>query len=206
MSKLAVSSMKVGEVIIFTCKLQLFWFAVVFRYFIIAGIFPATAAVIDFLFQAFSADKPDSEKTPLTLSAFCTSAKENFRRSNQVGYLSFAILFFLYADMRIAYVLARNVYVTVCLTALMVVIGSSFLYLIPAIVRYELSLKNSFRQAFFLVLANIPNTIAMMLGMVLSLLIGFYIPVLVLIPVPLFLLANAWFSYQGMIKIEKANL
>ena len=202
MSKLATGSMKVGEIIVFIGKLQLFWFAVLFRYLIIGGIYPASAAVIDFLFQSF---KTPDERMPLTFGTFQRSAKENFKRANQVGYLSLGILLFLYIDLRIAFILLRNVYVTVCLGAILVLLAASFLYLIPAIVRYELSLKDSFRQAFFLVLANIPNTIAMLIGMLLALIIGFFIPVLVLVPVPLFLLANAWFSYQGMIKLEKAN-
>ncbi|MDR0298812.1 MAG: DUF624 domain-containing protein [Streptococcaceae bacterium] len=203
MSKLATGNMRVGEIIIFIGKLQLFWFIILFRYLIIAGVFPATTAVIDLFFRTFEENNVNSKK--LSFSIFKASAMENFKRSNQVGYLGLAALLFLYADFRLALVFTHNVYVTVCLGALLVILASSFLYLIPAIVRYDLSVKNSFRQAFFLLLANIPNTIAMVIGMGLAGLIGFFIPVLVLVPVPLFLLANAWFSYQSMIKLEKAN-
>ncbi|GAB2026948.1 YesL family protein [Lactovum odontotermitis] len=210
MPKLATGSMRIGEIIIFVGKLQLLWFAILFRYLVIGGIFPATAAVIDFLSQSFK-DSSDGDgssngkKKLLTYRNFQTSAKENFKRANQVGYIALAVLAFLYVDLRLAIVFTKNVYVTVCLAALLVIIAASFLYLIPAIVRYELSLKDSFRQAFFLLLANIPNTIAMLIGMALAGVAGFFIPVLVLLPVPLFLLANAWFSYQGMRKLERAN-
>ncbi|MDR0300475.1 MAG: DUF624 domain-containing protein [Streptococcaceae bacterium] len=203
MSKLAMGSIKIGETLIFIGKLQLFWFAILFRYLIVAGIYPATAAVIDFFFQSFK--EPSEKAKVLSFQTFRESARENFRRSNQVGYIALLVLLFLYMDLRIAIVFTRNIYISVCLGALLFIIATSFLYLIPAIVRYQLSLKNSFRQAFFLLLANIPNTIAMLIGMSLAGVFSFFIPVLALIPVPLFLLANAWFSYQSMRKLERAN-
>lgn len=202
MIKVASGSTKIGEYIIFLAKLQLFWFGIVFRYFIVGGIFPATAAVIDFLFQSFN---PKERKKDFNYKAFKQSAQENFKRANQVGYISILALIILGLDLRIAIVFLKNVYLNVCLATLLVIFVGTFLYLIPAIVRYELSLKDAFRQAFFLLLANILNTIAMILGMAIALLISFYIPVLVLVPVPVFLLSNAWFSYQAMLKIEKRN-
>ena len=45
----------------------------------------------------------------------------------------------------------------------------------------------------------------MLIGMGIALVASFYIPLLVLVPVPLFLLVNSWFAYQGMRKLEKAN-
>lgn len=203
MNKLALSSMKIGDILIFVGKLQIFWFAIFFRYIIFAGLYPATAAVIHFLFKSFE-DSTIMHK--MNFHDFLAIAKDNFKRANQVGYLSGLILFFLFADLRLAFVFAHNIYVTVCLAALMTIFAGSFLYLIPVIVRYNLTLLNAFRQAFFLLLANLVNTLAMLIGMTIALIIGFFIPVLVLIPVPLFLLANAWFSYLAMTKLEKANM
>ena len=202
MSKLALGSIRFGECLIFTGKLQLYWFLVVFRYFICGGIYPATAAVIHYLIKSYEGNQ---EAHQLNWKNFLRTAQINLKQSNQVGFLSGFIGIFLYVDLRIALVFTRNIYVTGCLGVLLLLFIGTFLYLIPSIVRYRLTLKDSFRQAFFLLLVNIPNTIVMLIGMGIAIVASFYIPLLVLVPVPLFLLVNSWFAYQGMRKLEKAN-
>ncbi|WP_429976009.1 YesL family protein [Enterococcus sp. DIV0086] len=203
MNSIGRNSLKLGSVLIFIGKLQMFWFVVVFRYFIIGGIFPAIAAVHACLFDVYRKGEIIVEE--LSYSEFLIKTKENFKQSNIVGYLSIVILIFLYIDLRISYVFIQNNYITLIIYSLIFIFLGTFLYLIPSVVRYNLNILESFEQAFFLLLASPIYTIAMLLGMLLAVVLGLYIPVLVLVPSILILFSNNWFSYQAMLKLEKAN-
>ncbi|MDR2833617.1 MAG: DUF624 domain-containing protein [Streptococcaceae bacterium] len=181
-------------------KLQFFWFYTFIRYFFLFGFFPATAAVIEQFIQKFQ-----QKNEPLTLENFLEKTQKNFKQANQVGFLSIFILLVLLIDLQITRVIIKNLYLEVLILTIIAVTLGTFLYLLPVIVRYDISLKNSFKQSFFLLLSNIKNTIAMLLGMTLALLLSVSIPVLIFVPVPLFLLSISWFAYLSMRKIEKAN-
>ncbi|MGM9903000.1 hypothetical protein A5844_001718 [Enterococcus sp. 10A9_DIV0425] len=200
MDNLTLKSIKLGERLLFIFKLQLFWLIATFRYFVVAGIFPATTVVIEKLHQVFQQSEGIND---LTRQNFLKETKAYLKQANQVGYLALLIFIIFFLDLHISAQLIQDHYLHYPLLVLFAVVAVSFLYLFPCLARYELTVINSFKQAFFLVLSNITNTIAMILGIGLVLILLILLPFFIIMPIPLFLLPVAWFSYQAMIKLEK---
>ena len=201
MGNLTVKSLRVGEVIVFLGKLQLFWLLASLRHGIILGVFPTMVTVMEYLQQAFVRRAGFEVKK----FVFDQKVKAYFRMSNQAGFLSLLVIGILWVNLRIAWVFIQSTPLTVTLGFFSALVVSTILYVFPVLTRYDLQLKDVFIQAFYLMISNFSNTLAMYLGTFFSLMLAIFIPVLVLLPVPFVLLPIVWFSWQSMRKLEIAN-
>lgn len=200
MGNLTKGSIRLGEIVLFIVKLQLFWFVSVFRFGIITGIFPSTATVIDLLFKGF---KELDDVSSIKWQDFLKAGQKHFKAANVLGFISFFISLILYIDWRISLIFIQNRFFHVALFLFTMVVITTLIYVLPCYVRYEMPLTSYFKQAFFLMLCSIPSSIAIFLGLIVVGFISTMFPVFTLVPVPLFLLPTAWFSYQSMLCLEK---
>lgn len=203
MNHVVLGSVRLGEAIIFAIKLQLFWFVAVFRYGVIFGVFPATAAAYECYFEIF---KERENISLLTLNQVLKKTKAHVKKANQVGFISLSLFLLLMLDLRITGKLIHNTYVHVILIALLVLFLAVNLYLFPVLIRYDLKVKDIFKQSFFLILCSVPNTLASLFSLAISMYLSILFPLLGLLPVPIFILSVAHFSYQALIRLEEANL
>lgn len=200
MENLTRGSIRFGEIILFIVKLQLFWFASVIRYGIVTGIFPSTATVINYLFKSF---KDIDDVTTIKLRDFLKNSREHFKPANILGFISFFMGAILYLDWRISLVFLNNWFFQIVLFLFSMIAVTTLIYVLPCYVRYEMPINNYFKQAFYLMLCNIPSSFAIFLGSILITIIFLALPVFALAPVPLMLLPMSWFSYQAMLRLEK---
>lgn len=202
MENLTNKSIRIGEGLLFIAKLQWFWFVSVVRLGILLGIFPSIAAVYYYLFQSFSRFEASSE---LGLKCFLNKSKEYFKGANILGTAVTVVFLIIYIDWRISIIFLQDSLFTFFLLGLTLIFGIASIYLFPCFVRYEMALKDYYRQAFFLMLCNLANSVAIVLGVLLVVLLMMGWPFFSLFPVPLLLLPVAWFSYQAMLRLEKKN-
>jgi uncharacterized membrane protein YesL len=195
------ASFTLGTFLLELVKLQIFWIVFSLRYFIILGIFPATKAVIAFYFQKF---KEKENARVLRYDYFCSLAKSDFRISNILGWPLAAIYLFLLADLFINRTYLNNIFIQIAVIILMILDLGTYLFIFPVLIRYRLKTLQYFRQAFFMFLSSPIETIAIVAGIFLCTLIATFLPILlIVILVPMYLLPNAWFAYQAMLKREK---
>lgn len=200
MENLTKKSVRFGEIILFIARLQLYWFASVFRLGILTGIFPSTATVIDYLFKSF---KDLDDASLLKNRNFIEASKTHFKPANILGFVTLMIGLLLYIDWRISLVFINNWFFQFLLFLLTMVVATTLIYVLPCYVRYTMPLKAYFKQAFFLMLCNIPSSIAIFLGSLLMVVVFLTFPIVTIAPVPLALLPTAWFSYLAMQRLEK---
>lgn len=191
-----------GQMILYLIKLQGLWFLFTLRGGIIFGIFPATTAVFDALLYYFKEKAYPSK----TYDFFKESYKKNFRIPNFLGYIQLVVMLILWLDLRVAGQLMKNRWVHFGLIILFTVALLIGLYLFPAYLRYEMKPIYYFKQSVLLLISNIVETLAILLGMFVALAIATFFPILLLIAsVPMLIFPVCWFSYQAMLKIEKNN-
>ncbi|MHC5249046.1 YesL family protein [Enterococcus sp. LJL90] len=202
MENLARGSVRIGELILFVAKLQLFWVVSVLRLGIITGIFPSTAAVLEYFYKGFR----DLEAVAiLKEKAFFAVSKGHFKGANYLGFISVLIGLILYLDWRISSVFIENRFFQIALFIFVSLVVMTLIYLLPCYVRYQMPLKDYFKQAFFLMLCSIPNSFAIFLGSTLIIMLFMMFPVFSLAPVPMLMLPTAWFSHQAMLRLEKQS-
>lgn len=192
-------SYQVGDWLLHCLKLQLLWFYWVFRYGIFLGIFPATATIIQAFFDSFQKkERPASLKT-----WFKTIVKKNFRRANQLGAMQAGLLLFLWLELRISSTFIQNSLIHFFLLLLFISALLISLYLLPVYLRYDLTLLHYFKQAILLMVISVPQTIAMILGILVTTIILTFLPILLVIGfVPFFLFPSSWFSFQAIQRSE----
>ncbi|SJZ63812.1 Uncharacterized membrane protein YesL [Pilibacter termitis] len=202
MNDIASKSLRAGEYIIFALKLQVFCVVAMVRFGIVFGIFPALAAAFERFFAVFG-DKEEVDF--LKLSDVVNDAKKHFKKANIIGFLSFAIMLVLAIDIRINGKIIQNTYVHICLIVLLLLCLCVNFYLFPSLVRYSLTVKDTFKQAFFLVLCSVPQTIAIFIGLAIASYLSVLFPLLALLPIPVFFFSIAYFSFQAMKRLERMN-
>ncbi len=191
-----------GEFLIALVKLQFFWWYGVLKGGILLGVFPATSAVISLFFQFFQTKEFSSQ----LFVDFKKSYQVAFKKTNLLGFIQTFILAVLWLDIRVAGQLLQNQLIHLFLLIFFVFSLLVGVFLFPVYLRYELSCLNYFKQAFFLMIASIVETIAIGAGIAVVTAITTIFPILMLIAaVPLLLLPISWFSLQAMKKIEANN-
>lgn len=165
------------------------------------GLFPATSAVFYVIYNWFN--KHTDIKILPTFTYFF---KEYFFKSNIIGFISVGIGLFLIFDLRVSLLLIQSpvlYYIILFLSIIFLVIT---LYIFTVFSRYELNIKDTFKQSFFIAIASPIETIAMIICLVLIILLYWIIPLLAFLfgPIlPIFLFV--WFAYQACIKVENKN-
>ncbi|MFT0130615.1 YesL family protein [Candidatus Enterenecus avicola] len=192
-------SYQVGEWLLHCLKLQFLWFYWVLRYGIFLGIFPATATIIQAFFDSFQKKGRPAALKPW----FRTVVKKNFRRANQLGAMQVGLLLFLWLELRISSTIIQNSLLHFFLLLLFISALLISLYLLPVYLRYDLPLLHYFKQAVILMVISVPQTIAMILGILVTTIILTFLPILLVIGfVPFFLFPNSWFSFQAIQRSE----
>lgn len=195
---------KTGQLLLDSIKLQFLFILFALRGGLILGIFPALATVMSYFLHIFSKKEESLVKI---YPWFQQEFKKNFKVTNQLGYLQLGILLVLWLDLRIAGQLLQNRLLHFGLLFFFIFTLLMALYLFPAFLRYDLSFPQYFKQAFFLVISNLVESLAAILGMFVAVALATLFPILTFVSfVPLMVLPITWFALQGMKKIETRNL
>lgn len=198
MKGLVKTSYTVGEFLLTLIKLQFYWIVFTLKGGIILGIFPATALVIDYYLQSFN-------HTPFTLSYQSLNQKWRayLKETNILGYLMTGVLAVLYLDLRISQHFIGSTFLHFFLIFLLCLAFGTFLYVLPSYLRYDMPTLQHIKQAFFLLIANILDVVAMLLGVMIVTGVFVLLPILSIVGfMPLLALPVAWFSLISMKKIE----
>ena len=192
-----------GELLINFLKLQFFWFFFCLRGFLLLGIFPACATVIKSFFYFF-----EHREFPVYFYQwFLAEYRQNFKQTNQLGFIQLFICGLLWFDLRISERFIQNNFIHFGLILLFVLTLLTAIYLFPTFLRYNLSFLQYFKQAFFLVISSLVESAAIILGVFVAVVIATFFPVLIIAAsIPLILFPLSWFSFQAMQKIERNNL
>ena len=188
-------SYQVGEWLLHCLKLQFLWFYWVLRYGIFLGIFPATATIIQAFFDSFQKKGRPAALKPW----FRTVVKKNFRRANQLGAMQVGLLLFLWLELRISSTFIQNSLLHFFLLLLFISALLISLYLLPVYLRYDLPLLHYFKQAVILMVISVPQTIAMILGILVTTIILTFLPILLVIGfVPFFPIVGSLFKRSNV--------
>lgn len=166
---------------------------------IILGVFPSFMAIIDILSIKFY--KKDDE---VLRYLFKKSYKENFKKSNQVGWtllLSGVILFF---DYYINKNYINNKVVGLILLILLIIYIILASHMPITLLRFDLSFKNYFKQAMLIALSSPFELISVILSELLIEQVLVRLPILILfLGAPLVAMPFAWFTYRSIEKIKE---
>lgn len=179
--------------------LQLFWVAYSVKGLLVLGIFPATLAAVQVIYKWFESMEFDF---PIH-QTFKAAYHEDFKQANIIGYLSLLVVAILYIDLRVSNVFIQSIFLHTMLLFFSFAVLSVGLYLFTVMSRYDYSVKNIFKQAFFVALATPINTLAAGIGLVLSVaLLSNYLFLGIFFGVPIILLPMVWFTYKGILVAE----
>ncbi|MFO3716407.1 YesL family protein [Anaerococcus cruorum] len=166
---------------------------------IILGVFPSFMAVIDILSIKFY--KEDDE---VLSYLFKKSYKENFKKSNQVGWvllLSGALLIFDYYINK-NYINNKAVGLILLILLIIYIILASHVPI--TLLRFDLSFKNYFKQAMLIALSSPFELISVILSELLIEQVLVRLPILILfLGAPLVAMPFAWFTYRSVEKIKE---
>lgn len=179
--------------------LQLFWVIYSVKGLVVLGIFPATLAAAQVIYQWFDSMEFDF---PIH-QTFKAAYHENFKQANIIGYLSSLAVAILYIDLRVSNVFIQSIFLHTMLLFFSLAVLSVGLYLFTVMARYDYSVKHIFKQAFFVALATPINTLAAGIGLVLSVaLLSNYLFLGIFFGIPIILMPIVWFTYKGILVAE----
>lgn len=189
----------VGQIIYDLFLLQILWIFYSIKGFIFLGIFPATVSIINIYYKRLQGNENLS-----IIQEFKEDYHLNFNQANQVGYLHAVILGLLYIDLRVSIVYIQSIILHTVLLLLTLLAVIVCIYSLLIIVRYDFSLKDTLKQAFFVSLSVPVYTAAALIGIILvSSLMYNYIFLFLFFGIPLFLIPVVWFTYTGLKKAEE---
>jgi len=191
---------KIGNLFILGMKLQGYFLWKLISGGIILGIFPALLGLYRLIYQYIN-DKNNRDIKILT--EMRKSNKKEFWQINGLGFLFLIGSGILFINLNISRQYFQNgLYHLFLLMFLGLYLGASH-FVIPIFAKYELPLKQYIYQAFLFFLINILETIAIILGVTLSLMICFLVPIVgFLTGIPLILTPYVWFSKAAVEKAE----
>lgn len=203
MNGFAKQSVRIGEWLLKLWQLQLFWVLYTLKGGVVLGLFPATGTVFKIVYQWLS--EPASDRS--IKEVFGTFYRQNMKVLNKLGYGLTAALGVVLLDLQISKQFIHVYLLHYFLVALFILVLGTALYVFPIFARYELSTVNYLKQAFFFFFTNIIETIAMLLGFLLVVIVVTFLPILAVVAgMPLFCLPVSWFAYQAMKKVELRKL
>ena len=128
---------------------------------VVLGVFPATAATFAVV-RKWLTGKSD---VPIT-STFWRAYKQSLLQANLIGYLMVAIYYLLYLDFLVITLSdqAELWLLTVPFLVIMVFISLTSLYIFPIFVHFNMSVKEVFKNSFFIMMLHPFQTIGMAFG------------------------------------------
>ncbi|MGO4936289.1 YesL family protein [Fundicoccus sp. Sow4_H7] len=196
---------KLGLFMLELFKLQVWGIVYSFKSFLVLGVFPAISAI--FASIMYNLRTEDEDLTSIyNAEQFKQYYSENFKQSNILGYLSLAVILFLYVDLRVSQHFIGNSYLHFFLIVMFVIALSVICYIFPSIVSFDLRTKDHIKQAFYLALCSIKETIAAVLGIGVAIFIMTLFPFLhLLLFVPMYIFPIAWFGDIAIKNLLKRN-
>lgn len=165
---------------------------------IILGVFPSFIALIDILSKKFY--KEDGE---VLSYLFKKSYKENFKKSNQVGWVLLLFGTILVFDYYINKNFINNKTVGLILLILLIIYIILTSHMPITLLRFDLSFKNYFKQAMLIALSSPFELISVILSGLLLEQVLVRLPILILfLGAPLVAMPFAWFTYRSIEKIK----
>lgn len=195
-------SYQLGDWLLLLIKLQFICLFYIVRGGILLGIFPAVATVMDYFLLVFQ-----KKEVPVRIYPwFRQTYHAHFKTTNELGYILFAIIAFLWIDLRISSTFLQNSLIHFVLTLFFlssILIG---IYLFPVYLRYQLRNLQYFKLSFMLMLISIPQTLAIVLGVFVASVIATFFPILVITAfIPMVIFPISWFTFQAMQRAEKKS-
>lgn len=179
--------------------LQLFWIIYSVKGLIVLGIFPATFAAVQVIYKWFESMEFDFS----IHETFQDAYRDSYKQANIVGYISLLVVAILYVDLRVSNVFIQSIFLHTMLLFFSFAVLSVGMYLFTVMSRYEYSVKNVFKQSFFVALATPINTLAAGVALVLSVaLLSNYLFLAIFFGVPILLMPIVWFTYSGLLAAE----
>lgn len=184
-------------------SLQLLWLVYSLKGLMIGGVFPATASTVSILYRWFD----EKEANFSIQEEFKNTYRTEFKIANAIGYISLMIAGILYVDLRVSNVFIQSIFLHTALLFFSAMVLSVGLYLFTVLRRYDFSVKDVFKQSFFVALSVPIYTIAAVIALILSvsLLINFSF-LLVFFGVPIILAPVVWFTYNGVLIAEEKRV
>ena len=179
--------------------LQLFWIIYSIKGLLVLGIFPASLAAVRVIYKWF-----DTQEFDFSIhETFKIAYREGFKKANIVGFLSLFVVVILYVDLRISNVFIQSIFLHTMLLFFSFAVLSVGLYLFTVMSRYEYTVRQVFKQSFFVALATPINTLAASVALVLSVsLLSNFLFLAVFFAVPIILFPIVWFTYNGILTAE----
>lgn len=193
-------SYQLGDWLFLFIKLQVFCLLFMIKGGIVLGIFPAITTVMQYFLLIFQ----KKERPHQLYFWFKDTYKSNFKAVNQLGYILFFSVLFLWIDLRISSAFLQNSLLHVVLTLFLLLTVLIGIYLFPVYLRYNLSYVQYFKCACMLMIISIPQTIAIILGLCIASLIATFLPILVVTAfIPMLIFPISWFSFQAIMRAEQ---
>ena len=199
-----------GQVMLKGVALQTLFVLYTLRGLIIFGFFPALFTSFKIVYEELL-HYYDKGRKELYFSDYQSIYKTFFKKycieTNKLGWIILvAGLFFLF-DFKISETFIQSPIFHLLLLILFLLYLGVSLYVFPVFSRYDMKTLQYFKQAFFVLISNIMNTVAIVIGLTLSTLIFTTFPVLSLVMgVPILIFPISWFSLQAFIRIEEGNM
>lgn len=199
-----------GQVILKGVALQLLFILYSLRGLIIFGFFPALFTSFKIVYEELL-HYYDKERKELYFSdyqsMYRTFFKKYFTETNKLGWMILIVGLFFLLDFKMSETFIQSSIFHLLLLILFSLYLGVSLYVFPVFSRYEMKTFHYFKQAFFILISNIINMIAIVIGLILITLIFTIFPVLSLVMgVPLLIFPISWFSLQAFMRIEEANM
>ncbi|MGX7105048.1 DUF624 domain-containing protein [Globicatella sanguinis] len=201
MNKLTDLTVKLGNFILNILKLHVLAIIHILRGGVILGLFPAMVSIWDLYFHSFSDDKEPK------ITQFTKKWQEYFKTANILGFILLALILLISYEILLTLKVLNWPWLSLFLLFIGIILFGIFIYSFASLIRYDLSIKNHFKQAFFLLLCSIPELIAGIIGAALAIAILALFPFLAIFAsIPLILFPFAWFSYQAVTKLERNQM
>lgn len=192
-------SYRLGEWLLKLGQLQWYWVFYALKGALVFGLFPATGTVFRILYLWLS--EPENELD--IKEVFAVYATVNKGELNKLGYLLTVIAFVLLIDLQVSNLFIQSYILHYFLVFLFILVLGTALYVFPIYSRYELAVFNCLKQAFFFFFTNLIETVAMLVGFFLVVVLMTFLPILLVVAgMPFFALPSSWFAYQAMKKVE----
>lgn len=171
----------------------------------IFGIMPATIALFATI-RKWMMKESDIAIFPYFLETY----KSNWKASNLVGLILFAIGVFLYVDLKVSQEFLKFPAIHFFLLLVTFVFIMVCLFIFPTMVHYELKPLQYIKQALFLAIVNPLHLISMLIWLFCAYVIYIYVPVFYFVMgATIFALPIMWFSLRAFnktaLKVEKQN-
>lgn len=195
-------NIEVGQWIYSLFLLQVLTILYALRGLLVLGFFPAVASGVHVFYKWFQHKEFD-----LSISReFREYYHRYFWESNKTGWMMCGIGIVLAVDYFISQQYIRSMALHYILLLIIGIYIAVFLYLFPVAVRYDLATRHYLKQAFFVALTSMAQTISAFLIAFIVIYMLYLIPFIGLFfGIPLLLGGISWFTIQGMQKAEEAK-